>query len=79
MCTVSTALRGPLAPCVIHVYVFLCLQMHICCAVGNVDIARLLIEYEPDMNVKNFSGRNALGEARMHNNQAMIDFIDRYY
>lgn len=40
-------------------------------------MAGALVTYEPDVNIKNFAGRNCLGEARMHNQQGMIDFIDR--
>ncbi len=39
----------------------------------------LLIPYEPDVNVKNYDGRTALGECRMHNNEDLIELLDKKY
>lgn len=75
-----TLLYGPsqcVAGCAcIHV-IHAVVQMHLCCAAGRLDLVKLLVPYEPDMNIKNFQARTALGEARMYNQQAIVDYIDR--
>ena len=53
--------------------------LHIACQHGNEDAVLALLDYTPDVNIKNFEGLTALGEARMNNLVNIVQLIeDRY-
>ena len=53
--------------------------LHLACQHNNEEAVLALLLYNPDVNIKNFEGLTALGEARMNNLVDLVQIIeDRY-
>ena len=56
-----------------------CQPIHLAARHNMVRCAKLLFEYEVDVNVRNWDGITAIGEARMNNNADMLALFDERF
>jgi len=55
------------------------LPIHIAARTNDVDLVRLLVFYDCDMNIKNYAGKTALGEARLRGCKEVEEYILKKY
>ena len=56
-----------------------CQPIHLASRHGSVECCQILFDYNVDINIKNYDGISALGEARMSNQTEVIDLFNNRY